>query len=62
MNGNWKGWEYETKDGLHVYMSKRHYFLDYEPTAICGAIPPKGLKATTFEGDGVCKKCDKWFY
>jgi hypothetical protein len=55
--GNWKGWEYETANGLHIYQSKRHYFTKKDQ-AVCGIRPPSRIGAHTGEGDGICKKCD----
>ncbi len=56
---NWKGWEYESWDGLHMIMSKRHIFPAYSNQAVCGVIAPKP-GASVAEGDTPCKKCQRW--
>ncbi len=58
MRGTWKGWEYETSNGLHVYVSKRHYFIDVD-RAVCGIRPPKHIGAHKDVGEYACCKCDR---
>lgn len=54
----WKGWEYPTEDNLHMYMSKRHIFVDDSP--ICGCSIPRLELISRNYGDGACKKCSNW--
>jgi hypothetical protein len=57
LRGCWGGWEWLTKNELHMYQSKRHYFLSGKP--VCGVrVPPKG--ASFREGDMPCAKCLDW--
>jgi hypothetical protein len=55
----WKGWEYETANGLHMKISKKHIFREGEDVAVCG-IKPEGVTPNCNEGDGGCRKCYKW--
>ncbi len=59
-NGSWLGWEYETPNGLHMVISKRHYFLPADLTAVCGRCPPVWLGASKNEGDYACRVCERW--
>jgi hypothetical protein len=55
----WAGWEYLINNDRHMYLSKRHLFVNGE--AICGIqIPPCG--AWTECGEDVCKKCENIAY
>ena len=58
-SGTWKGWEYETSNGLHMYVSKRHYFDRNSGQAVCGARPPRHIGAHADEGDYACRRCER---
>ena len=55
---DWKGWEYETPNGNHMYQSLRHYFLDGQNIAVCGKQPI--VFPDKNSGNEGCKKCVKW--
>lgn len=57
---SWKGWEYETSNGLHMVMSKRHIFKRGDSQTICGITPPRRVIPNGGEGDGGCKRCLHW--
>lgn len=54
-----KGWEYLTKNELHMYISKRHVFVEGRKLAVCGVKPSlRGAHAN--EGDEPCERCLDW--
>jgi len=59
VDGRWAGWEYEVQDGLHMYVSKRHYFLNGSDRAVCGVTPPP-CGARSDEGNDPCMRCKDW--
>jgi hypothetical protein len=54
----WKGWEYETANGLHMYMSKRHVFVAGHP--VCGVRTPNPNLIDRGLGEYACHKCQAW--
>jgi len=57
--GTWKGWEYTTPTGLHMIISKRHYFIGGNNQAVCGVVAPK-FGTHKDEGEYACRKCENW--
>jgi hypothetical protein len=54
--GSWKGWEYESANGLHMVMTKSHFFVDGE-TALCGVTIPQNVGVGAMDGE--CGRCRK---
>jgi len=50
----WKGWEYESQNGLHMIQSKRHIII--ENLTACGKLVPMHL-VNRDVGNDVCRKC-----
>lgn len=57
--GAWKGWEYVSANGLHMVVSKSHFFKNGDRTrpAVCGARMPELLDSAP--GNDDCKRCKK---
>lgn len=57
--GVWKGWEYESPNGLHMVMTKSHFFKEEEyglsQTALCGVSIPENVGVGAMDGE--CGRC-----